>query len=1200
MLLAALMLLPTTAGLAELGPASTAAPPPAGQPGADVVGNNICVNGVDVPELLDECGDTMQGDLAFAAARGVQFPAGRLVGDNALMFNGQGVCIANLANPGCAGSGDISGVLAGSGLSGGGLSGDVTLSVNFAATQARVTGTCAAGSYVRSIAQDGSVVCGADANSGGTVTSVGSGAGLAGGPITTAGTLSIANGGVAASMLADGAVTAAKLGEPCSAGQVLKKGSSAWACGADQDTTYSAASGLSLSGTTFGLSASGCSAGYVWKWGGSAWSCSADLDTNSGGTVTSVGSGAGLAGGPITGSGTLSIATGGVTSAMLLDGAIATADLANGAVTGAKTDATTVQARVTGACAAGNYVRAVAQDGTVTCGADQGTAYTGTAPVSVSGSTISLGGCAANQVLKWNGTAWNCADVTGGTVTSLTAGSGLTGGTITTSGTIAVDTASIQRRVTGACAAGSSIRVVNQDGTVACQDAGTGDITGVSVTAGSGLTGGGDAGDVSLSVDRDILQLRVTGDCAAGSAIRHVYSDGLVDCESVGVGTAWLLGGNGGTTPGTNFLGTTDSQALELKVNGARALRVEPASTPNLVGGFADNSAASGVLGAFVGGGGSDTVPNAVSNNFGAVGGGAANHAGDASGVTGHGSYAFVGGGYSNTASGDMATVGGGWSGTASADYATVAGGVSNTASGSASAVGGGRSNSASGASASVAGGDSNTAGGAYAAVGGGASGHADQDYAVVAGGDGNSAGAAHATVGGGQNNRASGQNATVAGGFSNTASGAQASVAGGTANTASGSEATVAGGAANTAGGFRAFLGAGSGNAASGAWAALAGGYGNTASGEDAAVGGGELNTATALDSTVGGGDDNDATASYATVGGGITNAASVYAATVAGGERNTANGSRAAVGGGQGNVASSLNAVVAGGNGNTASGLNAAVLGGSSNTASGSNAAVGGGSSNTASGSNAAVGGGSSNTASGSNAAVGGGSSNTASGEYSFAAGHNAVASHRGAFVWADDDGTAYASAGDNEFAVRASKMHFNVQTAFGGHEFVVRDGHTASEVCYFPLASTTGAVLTCGGVWADASDRALKDNFAAVDSADVLARVVALPITEWNYKLEGPWARHIGPTAQDWWATFHLGNDDKGIAAMDKAGVALVAIQELVKEGQRKDARITGLEAQLEAQQHAAAGLEARLAHVEALLAALPGSEAGAAAP
>ena len=38
----------------------------------------------------------------------------------------------------------------------------------------------------------------------------------------------------------------------------------------------------------------------------------------------------------------------------------------------------------------------------------------------------------------------------------------------------------------------------------------------------------------------------------------------------------WQLGGNGGTTAGVNFVGTTDNQALELKVNGIRALRLEP------------------------------------------------------------------------------------------------------------------------------------------------------------------------------------------------------------------------------------------------------------------------------------------------------------------------------------------------------------------------------------------------------------------------------------------------------------------------------------------------------------------------------------------------------------------------------------------------------------------------------------------------
>ena len=52
----------------------------------------------------------------------------------------------------------------------------------------------------------------------------------------------------------------------------------------------------------------------------------------------------------------------------------------------------------------------------------------------------------------------------------------------------------------------------------------------------------------------------------------------------------WLLGGNGGTTAGINFLGTTDNQPLELKVNGQRALRILPTATPSLIGGYLDNS----------------------------------------------------------------------------------------------------------------------------------------------------------------------------------------------------------------------------------------------------------------------------------------------------------------------------------------------------------------------------------------------------------------------------------------------------------------------------------------------------------------------------------------------------------------------------------------------------------------------------------
>jgi hypothetical protein len=47
--------------------------------------------------------------------------------------------------------------------------------------------------------------------------------------------------------------------------------------------------------------------------------------------------------------------------------------------------------------------------------------------------------CSSGQTLAWNGSAWACQAVSGGTVTSVGSGLGLTGGPITTSGALAID-----------------------------------------------------------------------------------------------------------------------------------------------------------------------------------------------------------------------------------------------------------------------------------------------------------------------------------------------------------------------------------------------------------------------------------------------------------------------------------------------------------------------------------------------------------------------------------------------------------------------------------------------------------------------------------------------------------------------------------------------------------------------------------------
>ena len=87
----------------------------------------------------------------------------------------------------------------GKGLTGSIASNVLTLNTDPTYLQQRVTGTCASGNAIASIGQSGTVTC----NPAGSVTSVASGAGLTGGPITSSGTLSIAKGGVTNAMLAN-------------------------------------------------------------------------------------------------------------------------------------------------------------------------------------------------------------------------------------------------------------------------------------------------------------------------------------------------------------------------------------------------------------------------------------------------------------------------------------------------------------------------------------------------------------------------------------------------------------------------------------------------------------------------------------------------------------------------------------------------------------------------------------------------------------------------------------------------------------------------------------------------------------------------------------------------------------------------------------------------------------------------------------
>ena len=106
---------------------------------------------------------------------------------------------------------------------------------------------------------------------------------------------------------------------------------------------------------------------------------------------------------------------------------------------------------------------------------------------------------------------------------------------------------------------------------------------------------------------------------------------------------------------------------------------------------------------------------------------------------------------------------------------------------------------------------------------------------------------------------------------------------------------------------------------------------------------------------------------------------------------------------------------------------------------------------------------------------------------------------------------------------------------------------------------------------------SDRNIKHSFGAVDVDRVLDQVATLPITTWTYDDDPSDARHIGPMAQDFQATFGVGGSDKAIAKVDADGVALAGVQALHRRVQTLQAENDDLRAGM-------AALEARLAKLE----------------
>ncbi len=644
------------------------------------------------------------------------------------------------------------------------------------------------------------------------------------------------------------------------------------------------------------------------------------------------------------------------------------------------------------------------------------------------------------------------------------------------------------------------------------------------ITAGN-LTGNLPAGQVSGTLALSQLPGAVVTNNAGGVNLTGNFSGNGASISNVnavtlgglGAGSFWKTGGNSGTTAGASFLGTTDNQPLELKVNGQRALRLEPNTNgaPNVIGGSPVNFVASGFVGAFIGGGGATNYfgfayTNSIAANFGVIGGGYANQ------IQANARDATISGGEANSTSGSESTIGGG------ANNLILPGASGST-------IGGGYDNQIQDAV------SESTIGGGY-------------DNQILDG-------AYYSTIGGGAVNQVYGIGSFIGGGgydgvnYLGNVNGGNASV--------------IGGGVGNQIYADYSAIGGGDGNGIQpyADYSTIGGGDANGIQpyAQFSTIGGGEGNYINAynLCSTIGGGVFNqiqagsiDSNSRNSTIGGGFENQiqADSWDSTIAGGGNNTiqTNASSSTIAGGGANTiqANAFGSTIGGGGGNLIQ-TNAG------------DSTIGGGEINTiqTGAHDSTIGGGSNNLiqANAVYSTIAGGVGNIAGGSYSFAAGRNAQATNNGAFVWSDGTGTTTSSTATNQFVARAS----------GGFVFYSGTG-------------SGGAQLAAGATaWSVLSDRNAKKNFAPVNGESILDKLAQVPVERWNYKWEkDSGAPNIGPMAQDFKAAFYPGRDDKSITTLEFDGVELAAIQGLNQkvDEQRsqldqKETEITELKQRLE---------------------------------
>ncbi|CUU05841.1 hypothetical protein GBSOP10_104420 [Armatimonadetes bacterium GBS] len=239
---------------------------------------------------------------------------------------------------------------------------------------------------------------------------------LANGAVTSA---KIADGAVNTAKLADNAVTNAKIADGAVTDPKIVSVSWSKITGAPNFlTSVSTQNPLAGSGTSADplRLISGTATGQILKWNGSQWALANDNDTtySAGAGLTLSGTTFAIANGGVT---TAMLADNAVTSAKIADGAVTAADLANSAVTNAKiadgavTDPKIVSVSWSKITGAPNFLTSVSTQN----------------PLAGSGTSADplrlISGTATGQILKWNGSQWALANDND---TTYSAGAGLT------------------------------------------------------------------------------------------------------------------------------------------------------------------------------------------------------------------------------------------------------------------------------------------------------------------------------------------------------------------------------------------------------------------------------------------------------------------------------------------------------------------------------------------------------------------------------------------------------------------------------------------------------------------------------------------------------------------------------------------------------------------------------------------------------